>query len=183
MAGGQTVAARQGTVLTADHARILRRYVDEVVLCFDSDQAGQNAAVRSLDSLLAAGLAIRVATVPEPHDPDSLIKASGPDAFRAVIEEAEGFFDFYLNRLVIQNETGSDKGRLAILRGMSEALAKTGNNVLLDTYAQKTALRLGVSADSVRAEFRKTGARPAGRGQEEAGPDESEPGPRSSPQE
>ena len=159
MAGVKNIVAPQGTALTADHARILKRYVDEVVLCFDSDNAGQNAAVRSLDSLLAAGLAIRVATIPAPHDPDSLIKASGPEAFRQVIEKAQGFFDFYLDRLAAQNDAGADKGRLAILRGMSEALAKTGNSVLFDTYAQKTALRLGVSADAVRTEFRKHRAR------------------------
>ena len=49
MAGVQNVVAPQGTAFTADHARILKRYVEEVVLCFDSDEAGQNAAVRSLD--------------------------------------------------------------------------------------------------------------------------------------
>ena len=64
MAGVQNVVAPQGTAFTADHARILRRYVEEVVLCFDSDEAGQNAAVRSLDHLLASGLAVRVAVVP-----------------------------------------------------------------------------------------------------------------------
>src|SRR5207245_235656 len=74
MAGVQNIVAPQGTALTADHARILKRYVEEVVLCFDSDDAGQNAAVRALDHLLASGLAVRVAVVPAPHDPDSLIK-------------------------------------------------------------------------------------------------------------
>src|SRR5687768_15861709 len=63
MAGIQNVVAPQGTALTPEHARILKRYADEAVLCFDSDNAGQNATVRSLDGLLAAGLAIRVATV------------------------------------------------------------------------------------------------------------------------
>ena len=67
MAGVKNVVAPQGTALTADHCRILKRYGDEVVLCFDSDNAGQNAAVRSLDILLASGLAIRVATVPAPQ--------------------------------------------------------------------------------------------------------------------
>src|ERR1043165_7384058 len=81
MAGVQNIVAPQGTAFTADHARILKRYVEEVVLCFDSDEAGQNAAVRSLDSLLASGLAVRVAVVPTPHDPDSFIKASGGAAF------------------------------------------------------------------------------------------------------
>ena len=155
MAGVQNVVAPQGTAFTSDHARILRRYVEEVVLCFDSDEAGQNAAVRSLDNLLASGLAVRVALVPAPHDPDSFIKASGAAAFKQLIERAEGFFDYYLNRLSASNDVTADKGRLAVLRGMAEAVHKTGNTVLVDKYAQKTALRLGVTPDAVRAEFRK----------------------------
>src|SRR5579859_7514723 len=155
MSGVQNIVAPQGTALTADHARILKRYVEEVVLCFDSDDAGQNAAVRSLDSLLASGLAIRVAVVPAPHDPDSFIKASGGAAFQRLIDQAEGFFDYYLNRLCATNDAATDKGRLAILLDMAEAVHKTGNVVLVDTYAQKTALRLGVSPEAVRAEFKK----------------------------
>jgi DNA primase len=155
MAGVQNIVAPQGTAFTADHARILRRYVEEVVLCFDSDEAGQNATVRSLDNLLSSGLAVRVAVVPAPHDPDSFIKASGAAAFKHLIERAEGFFDYYLNRLCATNEMTTDKGRLAVLRGMAEAVHKTGNGVLIDKYAQKTALRLGVTPDAVRAEFRK----------------------------
>jgi len=155
ISGVQNIVAPQGTALTADHARILKRYVDEVVLCFDSDNAGQNAAIRSLDSLLASGLAIRVAKVPEPHDPDSFIKNFGADAFKEIIRKAPGFFDYYLNHLCQVNDLKSDKGRLAVLEGMGEAVHKTGNVVLIDTYAQKTALRLAVEPESVRAEFRK----------------------------
>jgi DNA primase len=155
MAGVQNVVAPQGTAFTADHARIIKRYVDEVVLCFDSDEAGQNAAVRSLDHLLASGLAVRVAVVPAPHDPDSFIKANGGEAFRQLVENAEGFFDYYLNRLCKLDDANTDKGRNAILRGMAEAVHKTGNVVLVDKYAQKTALRLGVSPEAVRAEFSK----------------------------
>ena len=158
MAGVQNIVAPQGTAFTPDHARILKRYVEEVVLCFDSDNAGQNAAVRALDSLLASGLAIRVATVPAPHDPDSYIKELGGEAFKQLIGKAEGYFDFYLGRLCAMNDVSSDKGRLAVLRSMAEAVQKTGNSVLIDTYAQKTALRLGVSPDAVRVEFKK-GAR------------------------
>jgi DNA primase len=154
-AGVQNVVAPQGTALTNDHARILKRYVDEVVLCFDSDNAGQNAAVRSLDSLLASGLAVRVATVPAPHDPDSFIKEFGGEAFRELATKAEGFFDYYLNRLCATNDAATDKGRVAILQSMSEAVRKTGNEVLIDKYAQKTSMRLGVAADSVRNEFKK----------------------------
>ena len=155
MAGAQNIVAPQGTALTADHARILKRYVEEVILCFDSDNAGQKAAVRSLDSLLAAGLAIRVAVVPAPHDPDSFIKESGGEAFRQLIAKAEGFFDYYLKGLCAANDLNTDKGRLAVVQAMAEAAHKTGNVVLVDKYAQKTALRLGVSPEAMRAEFKK----------------------------
>ncbi len=162
MAGVQNIVAPQGTAFTAEHARILKRYVDEVVLCFDSDDAGQNAAVHSLDHLLASGLAVRVAVVPAPHDPDSFIKASGGDAFRQLIAHADDFFDYHLKRLCRLNDVASDKGRLVILREMADAIHKTGNAVLVDNYAQKTALRLAVNPDAVRAEFRKFAkARPA----------------------
>ena len=155
MADVQNIVAPQGTAFTESHARIIKRYAEEVVLCFDSDNAGQNAAVRSLDNLLASGLAVRVAVVPAPHDPDSFIKEHGGIAFKNLIHGAEGFFDYYLGRLCATNEVTTDKGRIAVLQAMAEAVHKTGNGVLVDTYAQKTALRLGVSPDSVRTEFRK----------------------------
>jgi DNA primase len=160
MSGLKNVVAPQGTALTSEHTRILKRYVDEVVLCFDSDDAGQTAAVRSLDSLLASGLAIRVAAVPAPHDPDSFIKEFGGPAFAQLIENARGFFDYYLDRLCVLHDAATDRGRRAIVQAMSEALHKTGSDVLRDTYAQKTALRLAVAADAVRQEFKKSARAP-----------------------
>jgi DNA primase len=155
MAGVQNMVAPQGTAFTPEHARVLKRYVNEVVLCFDSDEAGQNAAVRVLDSLLASELAVRVAVMPAPHDPDSYIKQVGADAFAALLREAPGFFDFFLERLCRQNDLGTDKGRLAVVRQLGEALNKTGSPVLLDTYAQKASQRLNVSAEAVRHELKR----------------------------
>jgi DNA primase len=168
--GVQNVVAPQGTAFTDQHARIIKRYANEVVLCFDSDNAGQNAAVRSLDHLLASGLAVRVAVVPAPHDPDSFIKQFGGEKFQELVRRAEGFFDYYLNRLCATKATASDKGRLEVLQAMSEAVHKTGSAVLIDTYAQKTALRLGVTPESVRSEFKKNPAPapPIHRDEEEA---------------
>jgi DNA primase len=158
-AGVRNVVAPQGTALTAEHARILRRYVQEVILCFDSDPAGHHATIRSLDDLLASGLAIRVAEVPPPHDPDSYILEHGPEAFRQLIQKARGFFEYYLDRLTQEHNAASDRGRLAIVRLMGEALAKTGSAVLIDTHAQRTAQRLGVTPDAVRTEFRRAANR------------------------
>src|SRR5437879_3815554 len=152
MAGIHNVVAPQGTALTAEHARILKRYVDEVVLCFDSDAAGRNAAIRALDDLLASGLAIRVATVPTPHDPDSFIKESGGAAFQQLIGGAEGFFDFYLNHLCATNDVNTDKGRQVVVEEMATALGKTGNELLLDKYEREAGARMGVAPISAIAE-------------------------------
>ncbi|HEY4417795.1 MAG TPA: DNA primase, partial [Verrucomicrobiae bacterium] len=158
--GVQNIVAPQGTAFTDQHARIIKRYANEVVLCFDSDNAGQNAIVRSLDHLLASGLAVRVAVVPAPHDPDSFVKQFGGEKFQELVKKAEGFFDYYLNRLCATNDITNDKGRLVVLKSMAEAVHKTGNGVLIDTYAQKTALRLGVLPESVRKEFKKNSVPP-----------------------
>ena len=157
-AGIRNVVAPQGTAFTADQARVLKRYVDEVVLCFDGDKAGRDAVIRALDPLLAAGLAIRVASIPPPDDPDSWIRAHGAESFQALLNRAQGIFDFYLQGLCSENDIASDRGRLVVLRSMGEAVHKTANAVLIDTYAQRTAQRLGVDVQSVRAEFRKQAA-------------------------
>ncbi len=94
--------------------------------------------------------------MPAPHDPDSFIKENGPEAFQALIDGAEGFFDFYLRLLCEENDLGTDLGRSTVVKSMGEAVRKTSNSVVIDRYAQQTALRLGVSPDAMRAEFAKT---------------------------
>ena len=154
-AGVRNVVAPQGTALTSDHARVLKRYVEELILCFDGDKAGRNATIRSLDECLGSGLSLRVASIPPPDDPDSFLRKAGPDAFRAILGKAQSFFDFYLQNLITENDLGSDRGRLAVLNAMGRKLQLTGNAVLIDTYAQRTAQRLAVPVDAVRTEFRK----------------------------
>ncbi|MGE3308805.1 MAG: DNA primase [Limisphaerales bacterium] len=161
MAGVENMVAPQGTALTAEHLRILRRYAKEAVLCFDSDNAGQKATARILDELVGGGISLRVVTLPTPHDPDSFIKEHGGEAFRQLVAGARDFFDFYLDFLCRRNDARSDRGQLAVLEAMALALVKTDNEALLDRYAQKTSMALasagGVapSPDAVRAEFRK----------------------------
>ena len=155
MAGIKNVVAPQGTALTAEHARILKRYTSEVVLCFDSDRAGQEATVRSFDSLLESELAVRVMKVPSPHDPDSYIREQGVDAFRGLMDKALGFFDFYLNHLMNEHNVQQELGQREVIRAMGLAVRKTKDAVLLDGCAQQTALAVGASAESVRAEFQR----------------------------
>jgi len=150
------VVAPQGTALTAAHGRILRRYTDDIILCFDGDSAGQRATARAFDDLLFAGIPFRVVSIPPPDDPDSYIKKFGRDAFANLIIKADDFHDFYLNFLSSQHDTQSDRGREEIVRLMRESVCKTKSSVLIDTYAQKTAMRVGVSVEAIRTEFKRT---------------------------
>jgi DNA primase len=163
MAGVQNIVAPQGTAFTSEHARIIKRYSNEVVLCFDSDEAGQKAAVRVLDDLLGSGISIRVATIPAPHDPDSFIKNFGASAFQELIGNAEGFFDYYLNRLCKVNDIRTDKGQQAVLTSMAEAVQKTNDPTLFEKYAQRTAARVGVSGLAAISRFKTAASKPVSR--------------------
>ncbi len=88
------MVAPQGTAFTEGQARILKRYVNEVVLCFDADAAGQKAAERSLEPLLENNLVVRVAEMPPGEDPDSLVRKEGAEKFSARIAAAPRFFRF-----------------------------------------------------------------------------------------
>ncbi len=154
-AGIRNVVAPQGTALTADHARILRRYVGEVVLCFDGDAAGQKAAVRSQEDLLSSGLAVRIASIPPPDDPDSYLKRAGREAFQLLLDRAEGYFDFYLKYLRNAHDLATDSGRQAIVRAMGDAANKTGNPLVVEECARKCAGLLGLSPLSALQQFQR----------------------------
>jgi len=159
VSGIENVVAPQGTALTADHGRILKRYADEVVLCFDSDSAGQKAAVRSLEALAPAGLSVRVLLLPAPHDPDSFIREHGPDALREAMEGAPEYYQFLLDRLSAEHDPESDRGRRAILQQMNEALNIANDALLRDTWTRRLAARIGVSPDAAAVEMRKLNQR------------------------
>ena len=97
-AGITNVVAPQGTAFTENQARVLKRFVNEVVLCFDADAAGQKAAERSLDALLQNDFIVRVAEMPAGEDPDSLVRREGKEAFESRIAAARDFFDYWIER-------------------------------------------------------------------------------------
>lgn len=149
--GVKNVVAPQGTAFTTEQARLLRRFVDKVILCFDSDNAGQNAVEKSLPSLLSAGLEIRVARLPLGEDPDSLIRREGADVFKARLSENRNFFDHTINR--IETESGGDFGP----RQKAFAANKLGGYIellpdaaLKESTALYVATRLGISIEALR---------------------------------
>lgn len=153
-AGITNVAAPQGTAFTEQHARILKRYADEVVLMFDSDAAGQGAAVRNAEPLWDMGFVIRVALLPSPHDPDSFIQEFGAEKLRELIAAAEPFFDFLLGRLSREHDPRSERGKVQIAGQMVEWLCRIRDPILQATYAQRTASRLDVREEALRQSMR-----------------------------
>lgn len=97
--GCGNVVATLGTSLTAGHGRILRRYAKKVVLIFDSDVAGIEAANRALDVCLAQRIDIRIASVPEGKDPCEFMLSAGKERFEQLIDEAVDVFQFKWDRL------------------------------------------------------------------------------------
>src|SRR6059036_1553123 len=96
-AGITNVVAPQGTAFTENQARILKRFVDEVVLCFDSDAAGTKAAERSLEALLENNFIVRVVELPPGEDPDSLVRRDGKEQFDERVANARDFFDYWID--------------------------------------------------------------------------------------
>jgi DNA primase len=148
-AGIQNVIAPQGTAFTPKQARILKRYVEEVILCFDSDAAGEKAAERSLPSLLAEKLAVRVATLPQGEDPDSLIRGKGPEAFRAQMDSAREFFDVQIDRLAAQPGFDSARGRSEAAQKLAESLGFISDSVLREMHIQRLATRLELAPQAL----------------------------------
>ncbi len=155
-AGIQNVTAPQGTAFTEQQARLLKRHADEVVLCFDSDNAGQQAAERSLPALLEANVTIRVATMPPGEDPDSLIRHQGADAFSGRIAAAKDFFDFQIERLSKAYEINTPRGKAQFCRKLAESVALLTDNVLREAVVAKVSARIGVSPQDFRALLRRS---------------------------
>src|SRR6266705_1888695 len=119
-AGITNVVAPQGTAFTENQARILKRFVDEVDLCFDSDAAGKKAAERSLDALLQNDLIVRVAEMPAGEDPDSLIRRDGKEEFEKRIAGAREFFDYWIEREAGSTNMTSLTDKMKLARRVAE---------------------------------------------------------------
>jgi DNA primase len=158
-AGIKNVVAPQGTALTERHAALLRRFADEVILFFDADPAGQKAAERAIEVLFGAGLQVRLGELPAGEDPDSLIRKSGGDAFRARVERAEDFFDFQMNRNLTAAESTTTAGRVAFARKMSQFISVVPDSVVRETLISRLATRLTIPRDTLQHMIRSPATR------------------------
>ncbi|MDA0576463.1 MAG: DNA primase [Verrucomicrobia bacterium] len=158
-AGFTHAVAAQGTAFTDDHARIIKRYADSVVLVFDPDRAGQDAAVRAAGVFMQAGLAVRVAALPPKQDPDAFIRTQGKEAFGALIQKAVSVVDFQVGVLSTREDVRSEVGVMRISRAVLQTILQSPNAVLRARLTQEASARLGLPTSALLDDLRQLQSR------------------------
>ncbi|MFV1993934.1 MAG: DNA primase [Verrucomicrobiales bacterium] len=149
--GLRNVIAPLGTAFTEQHARLIKRYTQEVVLCFDSDQAGYKAAGRAFGELARVNLVARAVSMPPGQDPDSILKGvDGVATFRALLDDARDFLDFQIDHESAGLDLHSLRDRMQFAQTVAQSVALIGDRMLQDAAIHKVASRLGIPAPEFR---------------------------------
>ncbi|VGO21689.1 DNA primase [Pontiella sulfatireligans] len=154
-AGLSNVIASQGTALTENHARLIKRYADEVILVLDSDAAGLKAALGSSETFIATELSVRVVTLPEKEDPDSLIKNSGAEALTKLIAEAPSALDFLVDAFQKQEDMSTEAGRMRVVQAVINLINHCPSAARRDPMIHHAADRLNISPLALSQDLRR----------------------------
>ena len=154
-AGFQGVVASCGTALTPPQAQQLRRFTSKVVLSFDPDAAGQGAAAKSCEMLVAEGFAVNVAVLPAGDDPDTFIRKRGSQGYAERLEHSTPYLEYLLDRAAASHNLNSDEGRVKFLGDMLPVAGRIPDAAMRDRFADRLAFKARVTDDVVRAEIRK----------------------------
>ncbi len=150
-AGFQNAVATLGTALTKEQAMLMKRYADEVVICYDSDEAGQKATARAIPILRSAGLLIRILTVPSGKDPDEFIKSKGADgaaAFKNLIDKSGNDVEYRLEKLKSSYNLNSSDGKVQFLEEAARVVAEIYSPIEREVYISKLCKEFEISKDS-----------------------------------
>lgn len=146
--GITNVVATLGTALTEYQSKLLKRYVDNVIISFDADIAGQNATLRGLEILKKEGFDIRVLQVPQGKDPDDYIKANGRDAFLKLIDNALPLIDYRLKKA----ENGINfSNREMIIKYVNEVsiILASLSSIEREVYVKQVSQKTGISEEGI----------------------------------
>lgn len=154
-AGYVNTLALSGTAMTSEHATLIKRHTENLVIAFDGDQAGVAAAGRAASIALSAGLNVKVAAMPPQEDPADLIRRD-PDLWKQAVREATHVIDFYLAHLL---KAGYDARRLKleVSRVVLPYIVQVKNAIDQAHFIQRVAEDIKVPEDAVRAELKKLG--------------------------
>ncbi|MCG8687215.1 MAG: DNA primase [Desulfobacterales bacterium] len=144
----KNAVASLGTALTREHVRILKGYAGQMVLVFDSDDAGINAAKRSIEIFVKEGIDTRILVLPENNDPDSYVMKHGKDAFLALANEAKTVMQFLL-QLAMDTHGTTPEGRIKVLDEMKQHLALIRDSAQRSVYVRDLAETLNIDEKAV----------------------------------
>ena len=148
-AGFDQAVASLGTALTTGHASLMKRYTNDVLVCYDSDGAGTKAAIRAIGILRNAGLRTKVINMKPYKDPDEFIKALGAEAFQERIDNAQNSFMFELSILERDYDLKDPDGRTAFLNEAAKHLVEFEDEVERNNYIATVAANYYISPDSL----------------------------------
>jgi len=149
-AGFNNAVASLGTALTTQHASLLKRYTEEVILTYDSDEAGVKAALRAIPILKAAGLSARVLQMQPYKDPDEFIKILGADAFEERIAQAENSFMFEVAILQTNYSMEDPESKTAFFNTVAGKLVEFEQEIERENYMEAIARKYHIGFDSLR---------------------------------
>ncbi len=157
-AGFQNAVATLGTAITTEQAMIIKRYADEIAICYDADEAGQKATTRAIGILRPTGIKIRVVTVPSGKDPDEFIRSYGEQGtarFRKLLDVSGNDIRYQIEKLRKKHDTQIPEQRVTFLTECAKLLAKLDNSIELDVYAGELAEELAVTKNSIISQIEK----------------------------
>ena len=152
-AGIDTAVCACGTALTPDQVKLISQYADEVILSYDSDEAGQKATLRSLELFRNSPVRVGVLQIPGAKDPDEYIKKYGADRFKALLDGVGNALDFRLGRLRSQYDLKQDAQRLEYVKEAVEMLAQRSNPTEQEVYAGRLAEETNISKTAIMAQL------------------------------
>ena len=157
--GVQNVVASLGTSFSSSHADLLKRFAEETILLYDGDPAGFQAALRGLHILLAAGLRVRVASLPPDTDPDQFIRTQGLDAFNQRIDSAMNLIEFQIQRATQQHAIHRIDVKTEAIKEIALTLSNLKNQVELSEYAKYAAQELDIERSVLLRELQRLGVK------------------------
>ena len=156
-AGFNQAVASLGTAFTQQQSTILKRYTDEVLLTYDSDEAGIKAALRAIPILKDAGIRAKVINMEPYKDPDEFIKALGSEAFQKRIDEAESSFFFELRVLQRKYDFREPESKTAFFREVAKKLLEFEPGIERNNYTEAVASRYHLTYEQLQRMVSQTG--------------------------
>ena len=153
--GFDCAVASLGTSLTEEHAILISRYVEQVVLIYDGDEAGQRATKRAIPILEKAGIRVKVLQMKDAKDPDEFLKKFGADKFKLLLEESSNRVEYQLNAIARKYDLRIDDQRIRFLQESAELICTLGSSVQREIYSSRVAQAAKITEESMKLEVSK----------------------------